>query len=59
MKMYEFLFIFHQSLFLRVELTICSIGADNGLVPIRGQTIIWTNDGKFADAYMCHTASMC
>ena len=50
---------FTEVFFLRVELTISSIGADDGLVPIRGQTIIWTNDGKFADAYMCHTASMC
>ena len=22
------------------------------------QAIIWTNDGKFTDAFMCHSASM-
>ena len=31
-----------------------SIGADNGLAPAVRQTIIWTNDGYFADAYMRH-----
>ena len=35
-----------------------SIGLDNGLAPIRRQAIIWTNDGKFTDAYMRHSASM-
>ena len=28
------------------------------LVPTRWQAIIWTNDGYFTDAYMCHSASM-
>ena len=58
MKMFEFGLKFHWSLFLRVELTNSSIGSDNGLVPSRQQTIIWTNDGQFTDAYMCHSASM-
>ena len=31
---------------------------DSGLAPIRRQAIIWTNDGKFIDAYMRHSASM-
>ena len=35
-----------------------SIGSDNGLAPTRQQAIIWTNDGKFIDAYMGHLASM-
>ena len=35
-----------------------SIGSDNGLAPPRRQAIIWTNDGKFTDAYMRHSASM-
>ena len=35
-----------------------SIGSDNGLAPTRRQTIIWTNDGQFTDAYMGHLASM-
>ena len=30
---------------------------DNGLAPIRRQTIIRTNDGYFPDADMCHPAS--
>ena len=28
-----------------------SFGSDNGLVPTRWQTIIWTNDGKITDTY--------
>ena len=35
-----------------------SFGLDNGLAPTRRQAIIWTKDGKFADAYMRHSASM-
>ena len=27
-------------------------GSDNGLVPTRPQTFIWTNDGEFTNAYM-------
>ena len=34
------------------------IGSDNGLAPVRRQTIIWTNGGPFTDAYMRHSASM-
>ena len=34
------------------------ICADNGLEPTRWQAIIWTNDGKFTDAYMSHSPSM-
>ena len=30
-------------MFLRVQLTITSIGLDNGLAPNRLQAIIWTN----------------
>ena len=30
----------------------------NGLAPARRQAIISTNDGKFTDAYMRHSASM-
>ena len=37
---------------------IPSIGSGNVLAPTRRQAIIWTNDGKFADAYMRHSASM-
>ena len=29
-----------------------------GLAPTRLQAIIWTNDGKFIDAYIRHPASM-
>ena len=35
-----------------------SISSDNGLAPTRRQAIIWTNDGKFSDAYMRHPVSM-
>ena len=38
---FEFWLTFNWSLFLMVELP--SIGLDNGLSPIRWQTIIWTN----------------
>ena len=31
-----------------------SIGSDNGLVPTSRQTIIWTNGGQFAEAYIRH-----
>ena len=34
-----------------------SIGLHNGLAPTRQLAIIWTNDGKFTDAYMGHLAS--
>ena len=45
MKMFEFLLEFHRSLFPMLQLTINSIGSDNGLSPSRRQAIIWTNDG--------------
>ena len=35
-----------------------SIDSYNGLAPTRRQAIIWTNDGKFTDAYMHHSSSM-
>ena len=35
-----------------------SIGSDNGLVPTRGQAIIWTSNGKFTDSYIRHPVSM-
>ena len=35
-----------------------SIGSDNDSVLTRRKAIIWTNDGKFTDAYMHHSASM-
>ena len=35
-----------------------SIGSDNGWVPTRRQTFVWTNDGSLTDAYMRHSASM-
>ena len=56
MKMFEFWLKSHWSLFLRVQYSI--IGSDNGLAPSRRQDIIWTNDGKFTDDYMRHSASM-
>ena len=41
-----------------VEFTISSIGSDDGLALTRRQAIIWTNNGKFTDAYVRHSASM-
>ena len=35
-----------------------SIGSDNGLSPGRRQAIIRTNEGKFTDVFMRHSASM-
>ena len=58
MKIYEFRLIFHWNLILRFKLTNSSIGSDNGLALNRRQAIIWTNDGKFTDAYMRHPASV-
>ena len=53
MKMLEFRWIIHRSLFLRIQLStifqhwfrywLC-IGSDNGFAPPRRQAIIWTND---------------
>ena len=40
---FEFWLKFHWSLFVSVQLTIPSIGSDNGLAPNRRQAIIWTN----------------
>ena len=42
---------------IHVPLT-CATDSDNGLAPSRRQAIILTNDGKFTDAYMRHSASM-
>ena len=55
MKMYEFRLKFHWSLFNE---QYSSINSDNGLEPSRRQAIIWSNDGKFTDAYMRRSASM-
>ena len=44
MKMLDFGLKFQWSLFLRVQLKYSSIGLDNGLVPVRWQAIVWTND---------------
>ena len=43
MKNYVFWIKFHWKLFLRVELTITSIGLPHGLAPNRRQANIWTN----------------
>ena len=41
-----------------VQLTISSIGSDNGLVPTRRQAIIRTNGGNITHAYLRHSAPM-
>ena len=43
MKHFVFWLKFHRSLFVRIQLTITSIGLDNGLALKRRQAIIWTN----------------
>ena len=60
MKMFEYLLIFDWSSFVGSNEQYSSTGSDNGLAPARQQAIIWTNDGKFIDAYiyMRHSASM-
>ena len=35
-----------------------SIVLDNGIAPIKRQAIIWSNDGKFTDAYVRRPGSM-
>ena len=37
--------------------SICNIDLDNGLVPTRRQTSIWTTDGYITDVYLRHSAS--
>ena len=49
MKIYKFWLKFLRIWFLMVQLTIYSIGSDNGLVPARRQAIVWTNYGQFID----------
>ena len=49
-KIVLFLLKFHSSLFLRVKLTIVSIGLGNDMVPNRHQVIIWTNVDLAFDA---------
>ena len=58
MKIYKFRLRFHLSLFPRVQLTIFRHCFSGGLAPSRRQAIIWSNDGYFTDAYMCHSAWM-
>ena len=41
----EFRSKFRWNLFLKVQLTLSSIGSDDGVSPTRRQAIIWTNDG--------------
>ena len=40
------------------NLQYSSTASDNGSAPTRRQAIIWTNDAKFTDAYMRHSASV-
>ena len=58
MKAYEFWLQVHWNLFLEVQLTFSNIGSDNSLALARRQAMIWTNEGKFTEAYMRHLASM-
>ena len=49
---------FADDIFKYIFLQYSSIGLDNGLVPNRQQTIIWTNGDLISDAYMRHSATM-
>ena len=51
-------FWFHWSLFLGSNKQYSHIDSENSLALARGQAIIWTNDGQFTNAYLCHSASM-
>ena len=55
MKMYKFRLRFHWSLFRRVPLTIFQHSSDYGLVQVRRQAIIWTDDDP---VYRCKYASL-
>ena len=58
MKMFKFWLNFTEVCSQGSNYEHSSIGSDNGLVLARQQVIIWNNDGKFTDTYMCHSASM-
>ena len=45
------------SISIKISLKFVPKGQINN-IPTRRQAIIWTKDGKFTDAYMCHSASM-
>ena len=51
-KMNEFWFNFHWSLFKGPIEQYSSIDSDNDLAPARWHAIVWTIAGYFADAYM-------
>ena len=55
MKIYEFLLIFHLSLFLRDEINNILV---QKMAWRRQKNIIWTNDSKFANVYMRHSRSV-
>ena len=57
MKIYELHIRFHKHLFIMFELTLFEHLSDNVLAPTKWQAIIWTNEGKFTDEYMRHSAS--
>ena len=65
MKMFEFCWRFHWSLFLRVQLTISQHGSDNGLAPSRDKplsepmmvsllTHLWVTRPRWVNNYHCN-----
>ena len=58
MEMYELRLKFQWNLFLGFQLTLSTIGLDNGLTTTRRQSIIWTNEGWFTVSYMRRSLSM-
>ena len=57
-RMHKFRLKFNLSLFLGSNQQYSITGSDNGLELTRWQAIIWSNGGKFTEAYMRHSASM-
>ena len=57
MKMHEFQFKIHWSLFPRVQIWYSSINSDNGLLTNRWQAIIWNND-DLVSRYTCASLSL-
>ena len=45
MKTFDFQIILRENSILQYKLRYVIIASDNGLAPIRHQTIIWTSDG--------------
>ena len=52
---FKYIFL-NENVWISVKISLKFVGPINNIH--RRQAIIWTNDGKFTDAYMRHSASM-